>query len=57
MNLKFVSIVQILRKIMQPNAVNTLKITNKYYQKVISKSGRKMDLCPAMRLLVLFTKV
>ena len=48
MNLMFESIVHIFRKIMQPNAVTTLKSTNEYYQKIIPKSGRKMDLYPAM---------
>ena len=44
MNLKFETIVQIFRKIIQPNAVIILKSTNEYYRKIISKSGRKMDL-------------
>ena len=51
MNLKFETIVQIFRKIidLQLNAVIILKSTNKYYRKIISKSGLKMDLYPAMR--------
>ena len=47
-NLKFETIVQFFRKIMQLNAVIILKSTNEYYQKIISKSGRKMDLYLAM---------
>ena len=49
MNLKFETIVQIVRKIMQLNAVVILKSTNEYYRKIISKSGLKMDLYPAMK--------
>ena len=49
-NLKFETIVQIFRKIMQLNAVIILKSTNEYYRKIISKSGPKMDLYPAMGL-------
>ena len=48
MNLKCETIVQIFRKIIQLNAVIILNSANEYYQKVISKSGRKMDLYPAM---------
>ena len=48
MNLKFETIVQFFRKIIQLNAVIILKSTNEYYQKIFSKSGRKMDLYPAM---------
>ena len=48
MNLKFQTIVQIFRKIIQLIAVIILKSSNKYYRKIISKSGRKMDLYPAM---------
>ena len=48
MNLKFVTIVHIFRKIIQPNAVTILKSTNEYYREIISKSSRKMDLYPAM---------
>ena len=33
---------------MQLNAVIILKSTNEYYRKIISKSGYKMDLYPAM---------
>ena len=33
---------------MQLNAVIILKSTNEYYRKIISKSGCKMDLYPAM---------
>ena len=50
MNLKFETIVQIFRKIIQLNAVIILKSTNSYYRKIISKSGRKMDLYPAMHV-------
>ena len=48
MNLKFENIVQIFRKIIQLNAVIILKSTNEYYRKIISKSGLKMDLYPAL---------
>ena len=48
MDLKFESIVQIFRKIIDLNAVISLKSTNEYYRKIVSKSGRKMDLYPAM---------
>ena len=48
MNFKFETIVQIFRKIINSNAVIILKSTNEYYRKIISKSGRKMDLYPAM---------
>ena len=51
MNLKVESIVQIFRKIIQLNAVIILKSANKYYRKIILKSGHKMDLYPAMRNL------
>ena len=47
-NLKFETIVQFFRKIIQLNTVIILKSTNEYYQKIILKSGRKMDLYPAM---------
>ena len=50
MNLKFEPIVQIFRKIIQLKAVTNLKSTNEYYRKIISKSDRKMDLYPAMRI-------
>ena len=33
---------------MQLNVVIILKSTNEYYRKIISKSGHKMDLYPAM---------
>ena len=52
MNLKFETIVQIFRKIMQLNAVIILKSTNEDNRKIISKSGRKMDLYPAMMHLI-----
>ena len=52
MNLKFETIVQIFRKLMQINAVIILKSTNEYYRKIISKSGPKMDLYPAMANVV-----
>ena len=48
MNLKFETIVQIFRKIIQLITVVILKSTNEYHQKIISKSGRKMDVYPAM---------
>ena len=48
MNLKFETIIQICRKIIQLNAVVILKNANEYYRKGISKSSRKMDLYPAM---------
>ena len=48
MNLKFETIVQIFRNIIQLNVVLILKSTNEYYRNIISKSGRKMDLCLAM---------
>ena len=51
MNLKFETIVQIFRKIIQLNAFIVLKRTNEYYQKIISKSVFKMDLYPAMSIL------
>ena len=51
MNFKFETIVQIFRKIMQLNAVIIWKSTDEYYRKIISKSGPKMDLYPAMNLL------
>ena len=47
MNLKFETIDQIFRKIIQLNTDIILKSTNEYYQKNISKSGPKMDLYPA----------
>ena len=49
MNLKFETIVQIFRKIILQKAVIILKSANEYYRKMISKSGLKMDLYPAMR--------
>ena len=33
---------------MELNAVSILKSPNEYYQKIISKSGLKMDLYPAL---------
>ena len=48
MNLKLETIVQFFRKIIQLNAVIILKRSNEYYRKIISKSGHKMDLYPAM---------
>ena len=50
MNLKFENTVQNFRKVIQLIAVVILKSKNKYHQKIISKSGRKMDLYPAMLL-------
>ena len=48
MDLKFETIVQIFKKIIQLNAVILLRSTNEYYRKIISKSGCKMDLYPAL---------
>ena len=48
MSLKLEIIVRILRKIIQLNADIILKSTNEYYRKIISKSGRKMNLYPAI---------
>ena len=48
MNLKFETIVQFFRKIIQLKAVIILKSANEYYWKIISKSCLKMDLYPAM---------
>ena len=48
MNLKFETIVQIFRKIMQLNAAIIIKSNNEYNRKIVSKSGRKKDLYPAM---------
>ena len=48
MTVKFETIVHIFGKIIQLNTVNTLKNANEYYRKIISKSGYKMDLYPAM---------
>ena len=52
MNLKIETIIRFLRKIIQLNAVVILKSANEYYRKFISKSGRKMDLHPAMNLVI-----
>ena len=49
MNLKFGAIAQFFRKIIQLNTVIIWKSTNEYYQKIILKSGLKMDLYLAMR--------
>ena len=49
MNLKFETIVQIFRNIIQLNLVLILKSTNIYYRNIFSKSGRKMELCLAMK--------
>ena len=54
MNLKFETIVKILRKIMQLNAVIILKSINEYNRKIITKSGRKMDLYPALCILLYY---
>ena len=48
MNLKLETVVQFFRKIIQLNTVIILKGTNEYYPIIFSKSGRKMDLYPAM---------
>ena len=50
MNLKFETIVQIFRKIIELNAVIILKSLNEYYQKIISKGDHKMALYPAMEM-------
>ena len=47
-SLKLEIIDYIIRKIIQLNVVITLKGSNEYYQKIISKSGLKMDLHPAL---------
>ena len=52
MTLKFETIVEIFRKIIQLITVIILKSTNEYNRKIISKSGRKMDLYPAMIWLI-----
>ena len=57
MNLKFETIVKIFRKIMKLNAVIILKSTNEYNRKIISKSGRKMDLYPALDQFILITSI
>ena len=57
MNLKFETIIHILRKIIQVNRVTILKSPNEYYRKNISKSGRKMDLYPAMNCILLILSV
>ena len=56
MNLKFETIANIFRKIMQLNAVIILKGFNEYNKKVISKSDRKMDLYPALQLSKYYIK-
>ena len=43
-------IVQIFRKIIQFNAVSISTIPNEYCKTIISKSGLKMDLYPAMSI-------
>ena len=49
MNFKFESIAQIFRKIIQLITVVILKSSNEYHRKTISKSGRKMNLYPALQ--------
>ena len=49
--MEFETIVIIFRKIIQLIAPIILKNTNGYYQKIMSKSGHKMDLYPAMDFL------
>ena len=39
---------QIVMKIIKLNAINILKSTNNYHQKIIEKSSHKMNLYPAM---------
>ena len=53
MNLQLEIIIQIFRKIMQLNAVSISKSLNEYYHKIISKNGLKMDLYPAMKIVLL----
>ena len=48
MNLKFETIVQLFQKIIQVNAVIILKSPNENHPKIIFKSGRKIDLYPAL---------
>ena len=51
MNLKFETIVQMFRKIIQPNAVKIMKSTNEQSQKKSSKkSSHKMALYPGITL-------
>ena len=57
MNLKFETIVQFFKKMMQLNAGNILKITNEYFRKIISKSSRKISLYPAMFLALLYLQL
>ena len=42
---------------MQLNAVSISKSPNEYYQKIISKSGLKMDLYPALCVLTVLIMV
>ena len=42
------SLYHMLGKIIKSNVVNNSKSTNEYYQKILLKSGFKMDLYPAM---------
>ena len=51
MNLKFEYTVQIFSKVIQLIAVVIMKSKNEYHQKIISKSGRNIDLYPAMQVL------
>ena len=53
MNLKFKTIVKILRKILKLNAVIIFKGTNEYSRKIITKSGCKMDIYPALICFVI----
>ena len=57
MNLKFDNIVQIFRKILGNNTIIILKYTNENYQKIISKSGHKIDLYPAMFSEIYFSNL
>ena len=54
MNLKFKTIVQIFRKIMQLKAVNISKSLNEYNRNFFQKSSRKMALYPAMPSVFLY---
>ena len=53
-NLKFETIVQFFRKIIQLNVVIMLKSSNEYYRKNFLKHSVKMALYPAMILYILY---
>ena len=56
-NLKFETIVQMFRKIIQLFVVIILKSSNEYHRKTIAKSGRKMELYPALFRYTLVVKL